>query len=221
MRPYTRFNRGYHYILTVIDVLSKHAWAVPLKAKSGSDTSDIEAFIDAIVTYKDCTNISEENALKGLPILLTDLAATWWQGIKNTVDTWDTALESLKQTYGPKKPAHRIFRELFAKEQDNDTPTDLFVCKARALIAKLPYDNPLTESMQLDLVYGLLSYKIRKEVPREKASSFSKLLDLAREVEENNAEENNATTKESTTSRKNEIRPRCKYCKNFGHVVDE
>ncbi|XP_011707067.1 PREDICTED: uncharacterized protein LOC105462244, partial [Wasmannia auropunctata] len=35
MRPYTRFNRGYHYILTVIDVLSKHAWAVPLKAKSG------------------------------------------------------------------------------------------------------------------------------------------------------------------------------------------
>ncbi|KYN15202.1 hypothetical protein ALC57_12577 [Trachymyrmex cornetzi] len=33
MHPYTRFNRGYHYILTVIDVLSKHAWAVPLKAK--------------------------------------------------------------------------------------------------------------------------------------------------------------------------------------------
>jgi len=26
-RPYTRFNRGYHYILTVIDVLSKYAWA--------------------------------------------------------------------------------------------------------------------------------------------------------------------------------------------------
>ncbi|XP_011706465.1 PREDICTED: uncharacterized protein LOC105461652, partial [Wasmannia auropunctata] len=35
MRPYTRFNRGYHYILIVIDVLSKHALAVPLKAKSG------------------------------------------------------------------------------------------------------------------------------------------------------------------------------------------
>ena len=25
MRPYTQFNKGYHYILTVIDVLSKHA----------------------------------------------------------------------------------------------------------------------------------------------------------------------------------------------------
>jgi len=25
MRPYTQFNRSYHYILTVIDVLSKYA----------------------------------------------------------------------------------------------------------------------------------------------------------------------------------------------------
>ncbi|XP_020298538.1 uncharacterized protein LOC109862805 [Pseudomyrmex gracilis] len=30
MLPYSRF-RGYHYILTVIDVLSKYAWAIPLK----------------------------------------------------------------------------------------------------------------------------------------------------------------------------------------------
>jgi len=25
--PYSHFNKGYHYILTVIDVLSKYAWA--------------------------------------------------------------------------------------------------------------------------------------------------------------------------------------------------
>ena len=39
MRPYSRFNRGYNYILTVIDVLSKYAWAVPLKSKSGDEMS--------------------------------------------------------------------------------------------------------------------------------------------------------------------------------------
>jgi len=33
MHPYSRFNKGYHYILTVIDVLSKYAWAVLLKSK--------------------------------------------------------------------------------------------------------------------------------------------------------------------------------------------
>jgi len=39
MRPYSGFNRGHHYILTVIDVLSKYAWAVPLKSKGGSETA--------------------------------------------------------------------------------------------------------------------------------------------------------------------------------------
>ena len=39
MRPYARFNRGYNYILTVIDVLSKFAWAVPLKTKTGNEVA--------------------------------------------------------------------------------------------------------------------------------------------------------------------------------------
>lgn len=39
MHPYSRFNNGYHYILTIIDVLSKFAWAVPLKSKNGSETA--------------------------------------------------------------------------------------------------------------------------------------------------------------------------------------
>ncbi|XP_029678547.1 uncharacterized protein LOC115244761 [Formica exsecta] len=39
MRPYARFNKGYNYILTVIDVLSKYAWAVSLKSKSGNEMS--------------------------------------------------------------------------------------------------------------------------------------------------------------------------------------
>jgi len=34
---YTRFNKDYHYILTVIDVLSKYAWAIPLKIKSENE----------------------------------------------------------------------------------------------------------------------------------------------------------------------------------------
>jgi len=45
MRPYTRFNGGYHYILTIIDVLSKYAWAVPLKSKSGNDVATVIAKI--------------------------------------------------------------------------------------------------------------------------------------------------------------------------------
>lgn len=37
-----KFNRGYKYLLTVIDVLSKYAWVVPLKDKTG--TTLVKAF---------------------------------------------------------------------------------------------------------------------------------------------------------------------------------
>ena len=39
MRPYARQNNGHNYILTVIDVLSKYAWAIPLKSKRGNETA--------------------------------------------------------------------------------------------------------------------------------------------------------------------------------------
>ena len=45
MRPYSGFNRGHHYILTVIDVLSKYAWVVPLKSKGESVTANAIAEI--------------------------------------------------------------------------------------------------------------------------------------------------------------------------------
>lgn len=39
MKPYARVNGGMKYILTVIDVLSKHAWAVPVRTKTGKDVT--------------------------------------------------------------------------------------------------------------------------------------------------------------------------------------
>jgi len=44
MHSYLCFNKDYHYIFTVI-VLSKYAWAVLLKSKSGSETANAIAEI--------------------------------------------------------------------------------------------------------------------------------------------------------------------------------
>lgn len=52
MRPYSRFNKGHHYILTVIDVLSKYAWALPLKSKSGREV--VKAFAMIFRNDKRC-----------------------------------------------------------------------------------------------------------------------------------------------------------------------
>lgn len=39
MSALSNFNAGNNYLLTVIDVLSKYAWAVPIKRKTGSEVS--------------------------------------------------------------------------------------------------------------------------------------------------------------------------------------
>ena len=35
MQQFSKWNKGYKYLLMVIDVFSKHAWIVPLKNKQG------------------------------------------------------------------------------------------------------------------------------------------------------------------------------------------
>ena len=34
-----KYNRGYWYLLTVVDVFSKHAWVEPIKSKTGKDVT--------------------------------------------------------------------------------------------------------------------------------------------------------------------------------------
>ena len=37
--PFSRSNKGYKYLLTVIDVFSKYDWIVPLKTKPGKEVA--------------------------------------------------------------------------------------------------------------------------------------------------------------------------------------
>lgn len=39
MQPYARFNKGYRYILVVINTFSKYVWTEPLKSKKGNDVT--------------------------------------------------------------------------------------------------------------------------------------------------------------------------------------
>jgi hypothetical protein len=42
MKHFSRINKGYKYLLTVIDIFSKYAWAIPIKSKKPE--SSLEAF---------------------------------------------------------------------------------------------------------------------------------------------------------------------------------
>lgn len=151
---------------------------------SGMKDDDVEAFIAAICVYKDCVNITDSNALKGLPMLLDKLAATWWQGVKDTTKTWEDALSALRHSFGINKPPHKIFRELFARQQGDNEPTDVFVSAARALLSRLPATPVLDETYKMDMIYGLLNRRIRQRLKRDEITSFECLIEKARDIED-------------------------------------
>lgn len=146
------------------------------------NADDLEAFIDAVEIYKDCANVSDEHALRGLPMLLVGDAAVWWRGIKSSVQTWKDALVRLRGMYGVPRPAYKVLRDVFTAEQRNDERTDQFVSRLRSLLSVLPYS--VCDIMKTDIVYGLLDRKIRKRVPRESVDGLDKLIEAVRVVEE-------------------------------------
>ncbi|KAJ8913095.1 hypothetical protein NQ315_006597 [Exocentrus adspersus] len=196
---------------------------------NGSDKSDVDAFIDSIETYKECSKVSDENALRGLSMLLEGVAATWWQGVKKTITDWKGAIAQLKDAYSTKLPPHLVYREIFTREQFKTETTDLFTCRVRALIAQLPYELP--EAAQLDIVYGLLHKKIRKRLPRGNFENFHDLLTSARDIERSiqetplfNEKENKGASKKSGEKTENcekKLRPKCNFCKFFGHTTED
>ncbi|KAG6442791.1 hypothetical protein O3G_MSEX002533 [Manduca sexta] len=145
---------------------------------SGDNHEPVETFIDAITSYRECKNITSENAIRGMSILLTGSAATWWLSAKTEVATWTDVIDRLRSAYGDRRPAYRLYKELFTMQQGPDK-TDIFVAKCRALLTKLPAED-ITEKAKLDMVYGLLDRRIRKRLPRDDCSTFTELLSKGR-----------------------------------------
>lgn len=53
MQPYAKFNKGYRYILVVINVFSKYVWTQPLKSKNANDvTLAMKKILDQTVIPK-------------------------------------------------------------------------------------------------------------------------------------------------------------------------
>lgn len=59
MDAYSNENKGYKYLLTVIDTFSKYAWAVPVKSKSGDDVT--KAMLSIFKQNRVCKNLQVDN----------------------------------------------------------------------------------------------------------------------------------------------------------------
>lgn len=207
---------------------------------SGCRSDDVEAFIDAVQVYKNCLQISDENAVMGFSLLLTKEAARWWQGIKKSTSTWEDAIVRLRSAFGARRPPFMIYKELFQMSQGNEN-TDIFISKVRALLAKLP-DGDLCEKVELDITYSLLDRRIRKRLDRESVQNFDELLRKARAIEDSLTESKATGSKVTEEEPKKKIPPAsqrdsssnscvpsaeginkqkklfCAYCKSHSHL---
>ncbi|KAH9639661.1 hypothetical protein HF086_017655 [Spodoptera exigua] len=184
------------------------------------NSEEVEAFLAAASVFKQIENISDAEALTGIPLILQGEAAVWWQGVKHQVTTWKNFKERLRHAFAPKKPAYRLYQEIVGIKQDFETSTENFIAQKRMLFAQLPAPEH-TEGQQLDMIYGQLKNRIQEKVPRNSVNSFDELLEAARAIEQlwismsKSGDPGKANTK--TPGR---AKLKCGFCHFTGHSTD-
>lgn len=158
-----------------------------LRFNGTENRSETKTFINSLELYKKMGNISDEDALLTFPLLLTASASSWWQGLSADISTWRAAMKALQNTYAPELQPYQIYMSLFSTPQGEEEPINEFLKRKRALLAQLP-PNLYSENQQLDLLYGLLKFNLRKKIMRPDIKSFDWLLERARHFEAINAE---------------------------------
>lgn len=181
----------------------------------------VEDFVSRATIFKEINNISDANAIKGLPLLLDDAAATWWTGVKHEANTWVKACQLIKNAFSPPKPAWRVYTEIFANTQLENEAIDTFITRKRHLFSQL--SDVHTEPVQINIIYGQLNLYIREKVARNNVTTFTELLQLGRIAEQNRLEQQTGTTVSDVKQERNKkvkSTKRCDYCHYMGHTAD-
>lgn len=184
------------------------------------DSEVVEAFLAAVTVFKQIENVSDAEALTGLPLLLKDAAAVWWQGVKKHVSTWKDFEERLRHAFAPKKPAYVIFQEIVHEKQDPRATTESFIAHKRMLFAQLP-EPEIPESHQLHMIYGQLKHRIREKIPRNTVKSYDDLLEAARGVEQMWIDKLDSGDKEAKANPTVKPRVKCGFCHFYGHATEK
>lgn len=180
------------------------------------DPAAVEEILAAIRVYKNIEKITDGDALRGMPLLLEDYAASWWMGVKEQVTTFKEALDLIRNTFSPPIPDWRIISSIFETKQQKAEPTDSFICKKRLLFSQLKV--PISEEVHLNMVYGLLTVQIRERVRRESITKFEMVITASREAEMCLAETRPSSAAESKKAEQNA--ERCTYCRHGGHSAE-
>ncbi|KAJ3655157.1 hypothetical protein Zmor_014294 [Zophobas morio] len=108
----------------------------PARFNGSTNASSVEEFITTASLYKRLEKISDEDALETLPILLREEALTWWNGVRNSVNTWPAAVQLIRGRLRPRAPNHRLFKEIFNEPQGDEVSTDAYITRQRERLCR-------------------------------------------------------------------------------------
>ncbi|KAJ3648381.1 hypothetical protein Zmor_020190 [Zophobas morio] len=200
---------------------TRHFSHCPARFNGSRNASSVEEFITTASLYKRLEKISDEDALETLPILLREEALTWWNGVRNSVNTWPAAVQLIRDAFAPRAPNHRLFKEIFNEPQGDEVSTDAYITRQRERLSRM--SRQLDEQWQMDILYGLLRRRLRDRIARTEVDTFADLLHKARAVEESEREGKNSHAKpngkgpKADENRSRGPRLRCDVCRAFGH----
>ena len=150
------------------------------------DHATVRAFTTNIELFREVSRIPENQALKGLPLLLKGEAQLWWDGISHSVHSWRDALDQIHAAFAPRHSNSEIYAMIFSTHQGNKS-TEVFIAEKRAILARL--SDVTTEQQQLDMLYWMLRHRIRRAIPRGSILNFADLVQRARHEEKLEQEE--------------------------------
>ena len=108
MQKYEKENKGYRFILTVIDIFSRYGWALPLKSKRGKEVKDL--FVDIFKEAKPQKvqfDEGKEFYNKDLKELLSEKGVEWFSSYSDkkaaVVERFNRTLKSRMWKYFTEK----------------------------------------------------------------------------------------------------------------------
>jgi hypothetical protein len=120
------------------------------------------------------------------------------------MDTWETVTDALPRSFGEVKRNYKIFRKLLSRQQRDTEAVAMFINNPRALLSNLSPTPRLHEIHQIDVIYGLLSSKIRRLVPLDEWDNFDTFIAETRGVEDALKEEEIPEIEKGTKTRPKE-----------------
>ncbi|KAF9787606.1 hypothetical protein SFRURICE_001658 [Spodoptera frugiperda] len=204
----------------------------------------VEAFIESVLVYKECAGVSDDHALRGLPMLLTGDAAVWWRGVRPTVESWDDALRRLRFMYGARAQPTGSYATY--SRQNNKCMACYTVESANGIANSRPNLRPHNVHASVDCLLERARYVEEMLGEANQCSTSSHNNNTANTNLRDKDNPSNATGKninpqtaavknvnpqtttsdsssniDSSSATSKRVRPRCARCKRFGHTTDE